>query len=109
MSMKENKKQTPEELIAQLEENVGKIKDEAGKGNTPNDYLLIIDFDKQIKTDIHGTTFDLAYMLANAIHSDQIIRDILLMALSIIKGNKELDGTSGKEEQQDEEDREDLN
>lgn len=109
MSMEENKKLTPEELIAQLEETVGAIKDEAGKGNPPNGYLLIADFGKYTKTNLYGPTSDLAYMLANVIHSNQIIRDILLKALSIISAHKELDGTSGKEEQQDEEDREDLN
>ena len=96
MSMEENKKLTTEELIAQLEKIVGVIKDEAGKGNSPNGYLLIADFDKYTKTSFYGLTSDLAYMLANVIHSNQIIRDILMR-------------TSGKEEQQDEEDREDLN
>ena len=109
MSMEENKKLTTEELIAQLEETVGAIKDEAGKGNPFNGYLLIADFDEYVKTDIHGFNSDLAYMLANVIHSNKSIKYLLLKALSIIRAHKELDGTSGKEEQQDEEDREDLN
>ena len=98
MSMEENKKLKTEELIAQLEKIVGAIKDEAGKGNPPNGYLLMADFDEYVKTGIYGSNFKLAYMLANAIHSNQTIRDILLKALSIIRAHKELDGTSGKEE-----------
>lgn len=89
MSMEENKKLTPEELIAELEKRVGQIKDEAEKGNPLKSYLLITNFDECIKTSIYGGSVDLAYMLTNAIHSDKIIRILLLRALSIIMEHKE--------------------
>lgn len=109
MSMEENKKPTPEELIAELEKIVGEIKDEAEKGNPLKGYLLITGFDGYVKTGAYGGSVDLAYTLANAIHSSKNVKSLLLRALSIIGEYKEQNETSGKEEQRDEEDRKDLN